>query len=199
MRDEQPALMWRVWIDVIDVGACEGLDEALLVPPAMPFAANPTDLGQTALFGERLEDRVLGALTVELQEVDVGEAELSQSLPERRGCDRRHRNPEVAVTGVEVFPQFNDVLADAAVRDGRGQQALAVAGGDGGVNSQELRLRDMGRVALQELEAVGMGLDRDDFRLGPPLVAEHREAADVGADVEDRARVTIAPLLAESD
>ncbi len=76
MRYKKPARMRRIRINMEDVGRRERLGWTLLVPATMPFAANPGDVGQMASLGERLQDRVLGAFTVELQEVDLGEAEL---------------------------------------------------------------------------------------------------------------------------
>ena len=46
MSDEEAALVRWVGVNVIDVRPREGLGESLLMLPAVPFAANPANLGQ---------------------------------------------------------------------------------------------------------------------------------------------------------
>jgi hypothetical protein len=143
MCDEEVAFMRRVGLDVGDVRRRECVDQALAMPAGVPFAANPTDLGEAAILGERFEDRLLAALAVELQGMSVVDAELDEPVPEVFCGDCWDVDAEVAVARVKIVPQLEDIFADAAVRDGGGQEALAIPCCDRNVRVQQLRVDDL--------------------------------------------------------
>lgn len=171
---------------MVGVSGGQGVGEDVVVLAAVPFASDPADAGKVAEAGQFGQEGVLGALAVEFEQVDFFDPVGDERFPQSLGVDRGDLNAEIAVTRREFVPNVGDEFSDPAVRNGRCQRSRGGMLGHGGLNQHQLARWDVRRVASQQFKTLGMRLDGHNLGVWQELVAEHAEAADVGADVNDR-------------
>jgi hypothetical protein len=113
----------RIYIDDVRLG--QTIRQYQIVFATGPRATDPADAIHQAQCRELRNDEVLGPLAIELEQVDLVDAEVRYLRSEMLDGQRWNLSAEISIPWLERFPNVRNIIGDPTVRYGERQQAFS--------------------------------------------------------------------------